>query len=193
LAIFKLMKSRILLGLAGLSLLLAIGSLVLLVRSYTYYDAIYYSNLQRTHQLFTVPGSLVLSTWTHLPLDSFVWSGESGRLGEVKLRLYRDGFEQKFDAWDTPPSMTAGFWFQRGSYDQPATEKTAAHTRYDLHAAVPIWLITLLLLIAPALWGLKFWQRYRRAKMGHCIYCNTEMPTPDVCPGCGREYEEWVL
>jgi hypothetical protein len=191
--IFKLMKSRILLGLAGLSLLLAIASLVLLVRSYSYYDAIYYSNLQRTHQLFTVPGSLVLSTWTHLPFDSFIWSGESGRLGEVKLRLYRDGYEKRFDAWDNPPGMAGGFWFHRGSFDEPATDRTAAHTRYDLNVAVPIWVITLLLLIAPVLWLLKFWQRYQRAKRGHCIYCNTEMPTPDVCPGCGREYEEWVL
>ena len=191
--IFRLMKSKVLLGLAAVSLLVAIGTLVLLVRSFNYYDALYYSNLERSHQLFTVPGSFVLSTWTHLPSDKFMWEGESGELGQVKLRLYRNGAEQQFDLWDNPPDMKAGFWFHKGSFDQPADEKNPAHTRYDTNIAVPIWLVMLLFLFAPVLWTLKLVQRYKRAKRGHCIYCNTLMPTPDVCPGCGHEYEEWAL
>lgn len=191
--VFKLMRSKVLLGLAALSLLLAIGSVVLLVRSYSYYDAIYYSNLERSHQLFTVPGSVVLSTWTHLPADRFTYGGNSGKLGEVKLRLYRQGQEIEADEWDNPPGMTAGFWFHKEAFNDPGNETTAPHTRYETDLAVPIWLLTLLLLIAPGLWLWKLWQRYQRASRGHCIYCNTQMPTPDVCPGCGREYEEWVL
>ena len=85
--IFRLMKSKVLLGLAAVSLALAIASVVLLVRSFGNYDAIYYSNLERSHQLFTVPGSIVFSTWTHLPAERFEWDSESGKLGEVKLRL----------------------------------------------------------------------------------------------------------
>jgi hypothetical protein len=149
--------------------------------------------LERSHQLFTVPGSVVLSTWTHLPADRFTYTSDSGKLGEIKLRLYRKGYEVEADAWDNPPGMTAGFWFHKEAFDDSGNEKTAPHTRHATNVAVPIWLLTLLLLIAPALWAWKLWQRYRRAKMGHCIYCNTLMPTPDVCPGCGREYEEWVL
>lgn len=191
--IFRLMKSKVLLGLAATSLVLAIASVILLVRSFGYYDAIYYSNLERSHQLFTVPGSIVFSTWTHLPAEGFLWEGESGKLGEVKLRLYRQGYEHKYDAWDNPPGMKAGFWFHKESVDQPETERVAAHTRYETDLAIPIWVLTVLFLIVPALWTAKLLQRYRRARIGHCIYCNAEMPTPDVCPACGREYEEWAL
>ena len=161
-------------------------------RSYFYYDAVYYSNLERTHQLFTVPGSVAFSTWNHLPADDFVWDGASGPIESTPMKLYRDGDVKTLDGWDHPAGMIGGFWWEKASVQKVKPDGvTFAQTHVNL--AIPFWAVVIFFLLAPVAWSLKLWQRYHRAKTGHCIYCNTVMPTPDRCPGCEREFEHWVL
>lgn len=191
--IFQLMKSKLLLGLAAASLLLSIAMVVFWIRSYEYYDAVYYSNLERTHQLFTVPGAIVFSTWTHLPADAFVVDGASGLIGAVPLNVFRNGQVVKIDEWDWPQSMHAGFWFERGSAPVLDAQGAKMFEQYHSNVAIPAWIPVLFFLVAPVAWCLKLWQRYQRARSGHCIYCNAEMPTPDRCPKCETEFENWVL
>jgi len=191
--IFQLMKSRVVLGLAVFSLLLAIAVGVMWIRSYTYYDAVYYANLERSHQLFTVPGSVVFSTWNHLPADDFVWSGDSGLIGMTPMKLFRDGKAQDLPAWDNPPSMKLGFWWERGTVDLKQPDGTLMLAQSHLNLAFPFWVPILVLLIPPIAWVLKLWQRYKRARTGHCIYCNADMPTPDRCPNCEAEFDSWFF
>lgn len=190
--IFQLMRSKVLLGLAVLSLLLAIGAAVLWIRSYSFYDAVFYSNIERTHHLFTLPGSIALTTWNHLPVDDFKWETEFVKIDEAKIRVYRDGREQIVDRWENPPGMKAGFWWNSGEFVLQRQDKPL-FTQKHVHAAVPIWALTLLLLTGPAIWIGKLVQRYQRMKHGRCIYCNAVMPTPDRCPNCEAEFETWVF
>ena len=191
--IFQLMKSKLLLGLAAVSLLLAIAMVVFWIRSYQFYDAVYYSNLERSHQLFTVPGSIVFSTWTHLPTSDFTYDSASGLIGAKPLKVLRNGKEVTIEEWDWPPGMHAGFWWERGTIPFLDSSGAILHQQSHLNVAFPAWIPVLVFLLAPLGWCLKLWQRYRRARSGRCIYCNTEMPTPDRCPNCEREFENWIL
>lgn len=186
------MKSKLLLGIAAFSLLLAVAVSVFWVRSYFYYDVYYYANLERSHQLFTVPGSMVFSTWNHRPADRFESTGDSGPVGKTAMKLYRDGEVRELMAWDNPPGMHGGFWWERGIFPLP---ESGGQVFYQSHAnlALPFWVAILFFLLAPAAWSLKLWQRYRRARTGRCIYCNADMPTPDRCPNCGAEFDGWVM
>jgi hypothetical protein len=189
--IFQLMKNKLLLGLAIASLLLAIVIGIFWVRSYWFYDAIFYSNLQRTHQLFSVPGAVVLSTWNHLPADDFVYDSTGDFIGKQPMRLYRNWEVIVSPKWDNPPGMHGGFWYNRMSHT--VAYNGGSFVQEALNVAVPFWVPVLVFLLAPVAWGLKLWQRYHRARSGHCPFCNTEMPTPDRCPGCEREFETWMI
>ncbi len=191
--IFQLMKSRFVFGLAVFSLVLAMAVGVMWGRSYKYYDAVYYANLERTHHLFTAPGTVVLSTWNHLPADDFVIDGDSGLIGEVPVKLYRDGKLSTLPLWENPPGMTAGFWWDRGTINLTQPDGTLMLAQGHLNLAFPFWLPVLVLLIGPLAWAAKLLQRYTRAKKGRCIYCNADMPTPDRCPNCEAEFDNWIF
>lgn len=191
--IFELMKSRFVFGLAVFSLVLAIAVGVMWGRSYKYYDAVYYANLERTHNLFTVPGSVILSTWNHLPANDFIISGDSGLIGQTQVKLYRDGKEMTLPKWESPPGMTAGFWWERGRIDLTQPDGTLMLTQTHLNVAFPFWLPVLFFLLGPLAWTAKLMQRYNRAKSGRCIFCNADMPTPDRCPKCEAEFDHWFF
>jgi len=120
-----------------------------------------------------------------------VYDSTGDLIGKEPMRLYRNWELIKSPAWDNPPDMHGGFWYNRMAHT--VVYNGGSFVQEALNVAVPFWVPVLLFLLAPVAWGLKLWQRYRRARNGHCPFCNTEMPTPDRCPGCEREFETWMI
>ena len=52
--------------------------------------------------------------------------------------------------------------------------------------AAPAWLLTVILAVLPAAWGLGAYRRRRRKRMGLCSVCGYDLrASPDRCPECG--------
>ncbi|MDB5355483.1 MAG: hypothetical protein JWN24_1936 [Phycisphaerales bacterium] len=60
------------------------------------------------------------------------------------------------------------------------------HVADNLSASVGIWLIFLLTIAAPLIWGIRFTFAKRRFVVGKCAVCGYDLrATPERCPECG--------
>ena len=157
------MKRRILTFLSALSLLLCVAVCVLCVRSYWMADVATRSGSAIDWQFRSNHGCLTISRVWHESASDVPWRASS----EPACAPSQAGF--------------AGFSHQHIVYDVGIF---ADFERRD--AAVPHWVVSLLLAIPPALWLRAAARRRRSRRLGHCGSCGYDLrATPDRCPECG--------
>jgi hypothetical protein len=155
---------RILLNVAtALSLLLALATVALWVRSYSVYDQFGVQVGQLSPRVSTTPGGLALLVVTMSPeeaaaSDRWWWSTDA------------------IDSVSPWPGSTLGFKY----------ENLQIATRTLRGVIIPGWFALLVMALLPAYRLAR--RMCRRPKLGHCRHCGYDLrATPERCPECGTE------
>jgi hypothetical protein len=187
-------KRRLLNLLTAGSLLLCAAVAVLWVRSYAR-DGEWWKSEKPGATDFAVSrgGRLYLVRQAATPVRSDDWEADTSEFGDVTLRSRPMQLElQVFRTYPQLPSRLLGFeWADRrmtiGSNARVWLPAPISVTQRLL--AIPFWLPTLLLLLAPAAWLTAAYRRRRRRKRlqsGQCPGCGYDLRgTPGRCPECG--------
>ena len=188
------MKRLLLNLLTGLSLLLCVAACVLWVRSYSG-DGVGWKSEKPGATDFVVSrgGRLYLVRQSATPTQSGDWEADTSAFGDVTLVASRmQLIYPVFGASPQQPRRLLGFeWADRrttiGSLlGEPLPAPITVTQRL---LAIPFWLPTVLLLLAPAAWLAAAYRRRRRHKRlqsGRCPGCGYDLRgTPGRCPECG--------
>ena len=184
------MRSRIFTGIALLSLLLCIGSLVLWGRSYFGTDYVEYQQLVDESTLSVVYQSKRLG-----------WTRGQVHIGMGRRSSYwRDGqapLETKGGYWyigrlgsghyDWESMQGAGsIWNRLGFVSYSTGFISSFAESSERGVAVPAWIPVVVLAVMPALWLRSIVRRRRILAAGRCVRCGYDLrATPERCPECG--------
>jgi hypothetical protein len=89
----------------------------------------------------------------------------------------------RYPIYSDKPSLAnrAGFGIDTGTSTSPG------YSVQRVRIILPLWLVALFLLLAPALWLARCCRRLYRMTIGLCIACGYDLrASPERCPECGR-------
>jgi hypothetical protein len=166
--------------LAAISLLLLMALSALWIRSYSIGDEwIFGRGLAYAGGNFA-QGSLFLRIDERLPYEGSYDYGPEYHHGALN-RVDFDDMLRSSENGERAASWKIGRLSHR-------TKHTAPHWWYGAWE-IPLWLPALVLLIAPVIWLLQWWRRFRSRRSrgrGVCPACGYDLrATPDRCPECG--------
>ena len=168
-------------GLAALSLLMCVATVIVWIRSEFAYDAFWKISLDRTTGNWMAPaviwddGRLLVIVrtthfnnpkgagrpWTHTPAASYrhyPHGPQYNGFSNVKWMWFYQG-----DNWDGAGQRGREYWL-----------------------ILRIWIIAALFAIAPVMWAWRAKREHGRGTPGFCRQCGYDLrATPDRCPECG--------
>jgi hypothetical protein len=154
--------------LSALSLLLFVSVVVLWVRSYSWWDEVFYRQTAHLVYLQSVNGRMVVSVHELAGGEALPEHGWSGRTNRHSLAGYRSASNWSAVRWIPNARTENGVkywdWVLSSPYTYPATAA----------------------LVLPVLWLAIRVRQARRGRVGHCPSCGYDLrATPDLCPECG--------
>ena len=175
-------------GLAGLSLLLAVATIVLWVRSYWVGNGFDVTRFLPPEPNFASPDN-------SQPVADRLFVGIQISQGELS---YTKTFEavtatdsnvgwrwinvhhSRFPWYTANRSLLGRLGFTTWGYSPPQFPGIS-----DLLVIVPLWPVVLLAAVIPSYWLFQF-RRRRKNRNGFCVVCGYDLrATPDQCPECG--------
>jgi hypothetical protein len=102
--------------------------------------------------------------------------------------FYRYGPFGRLDMFRCSESKLLGISLRKCAVSLSEAETKALGSKWEwVRFSVPIWHVTLLASLAPALFAMRlYFGRCRRTNSGHCAHCGYDISvTPHRCPECG--------
>jgi hypothetical protein len=184
-------KIRICTWLSVLSVTICVITIILWPLSYaTGVQASVRNGAGTRYALITVPGAI---GWAVVRGEARAWPSFDGcarHFGAAASTIANTNDKLRW-FWRAPAASHAGFASDAGSgmiYFGEVNDSFAC--QYTAHF-MPIWLLSLLAFIGPAMWYKSRQRRQYRIDNDLCIFCGTDMTaSPYRCPACGKE-KQW--
>jgi hypothetical protein len=172
-------KHRVFNLLAGVSLVLCVGTVALWVRSCFVTDVVQYLWKTESAGIADQPKVLLCQTVRTLTRDGLIKIYQGGTFSTVDQKIpgihYASVRRDRADpSWGGRLKPWLGF-----AYEGPFPGSSSSNHTLQL----PLWVIVFVTAIAPARW---YWKK-RTYSIGHCHFCGYDLrATPHRCPECGK-------
>ena len=178
-----MMKGRLLNLAATISLVLCVAMIVLWVRGYFVWDAVYYR--------------------TKTPTAAAEVQSVGPNFGSVRSQFYAgfsrtisrrtgtpDELRTEFEWVRRPAKESRESWGWLGFHRETLIVNTPGFTASGEGYYAPCWLLAIATAMLPVVWGRTLFQARNKFREGCCPVCGYDLrATPDRCPECGTAPE----
>jgi hypothetical protein len=184
---------------AGLSLLLGLAIGGLWLRSYFRADAWSRSNYAEAgHEIRACSvasqrgraGVIFMRLWFDPARVKTEAKGSEGTVYIPNLMAF--GYKNEWWAvkLDLTPPAAERWWERLGLYVRTTDVPGLPVGLWQVNVTVPYWMLVVVFLIGPGVWGVGWWRRRRKIRKGLCVNCGYDLRASEGrCPECGMVME----